>query len=49
MDMTLEISYVAYVSMCKYFTRFSDAATQIPVKQSPWATLTEGIDYLEVG
>lgn len=39
----------SYVSICKYFTRFGDAATQIPVKQCPWATLTEGIDYLEVG
>lgn len=39
----------AYVSICKYFTRFGDAASQIPVKQCPLATLTEGIDYVEVG
>lgn len=25
----------AFVSICKYFTRFGDAATQIPVKQCP--------------
>lgn len=31
------------------FTRFGDAATQIPVKQCPLATLTESIDYVEVG
>lgn len=43
----------SYVSICKYFTRFGDAATQIPVKQCPLATLTEGeiilrlADYVE--